>query len=183
MDIIENFSLDLIKSLSQNQAKEYLIKYFIPLTNGNHAFLVNGKYEIYETKIIKSTYFNRMSKELNEYYFKIYTSIKRVSYKLNGDLFIGNDELNLCPKMLVKQMKPYIEYDEEIKKGVDSMLQFIKEVLASDSEDAYRYLLKWLANMLQGNKNDTCLYLKGQQGIGKSTLFEFLKVFVIGNVL
>ena len=44
MDIIENFSLNLIKSLSQNQAKEYLIKYFIPLTNGNHAFLVNGKY-------------------------------------------------------------------------------------------------------------------------------------------
>jgi hypothetical protein len=183
MDIIENFSLDLIKSLSQNQAKEYLTKYFIPLTNGNHAFLVNGKYEIYETKVIKSTYFNRMSKELNEYYFKIYTSIKRVSYKLNGDLFIGNDELNLCPKMLVKQMKPYIEYDEEIKNGVDFMLQFIKEVLASDNDESYKYLIKWLANMMQGNKNDTCLYLKGQQGIGKSTLFEFLKDFVIGNGL
>ena len=52
MDIIENFCLDTIKNLSQNQAKEYLIQYFVPLTNGNHAFLRDGKYEIFETKII-----------------------------------------------------------------------------------------------------------------------------------
>ena len=35
--------------------------------------------------------------------------------------------------------------------------------------------------MVQGNKNDSILYLKGVQGIGKSTLTEMLKDYIIGN--
>jgi hypothetical protein len=180
MSIIENFSLDYIKNLSQNDAKEYLTKYFVPLTDGNHAFYINGKFEIYETKIIKSTYFNRMSKELNEYYFKNFTALKTITYQLNKDLFIDGNKINLCPKIKAVKTKSYHEYDDKTKQGVDEMLQFIKEVLASDNELSYNYIIKWLANMLQGNKNDSSLYLKGPQGIGKSTLFEFLKNFVIG---
>ena len=52
---MENFSLDHIKTLSQNDAKVYLIKYFLPLTDGNHAFYINGKFQILDTKVIKST--------------------------------------------------------------------------------------------------------------------------------
>lgn len=174
-----NFSLDHIKNLSPNDAKEYLTKYFIPLTDGNHAFYLNGKFHISEPKVIKSTYFNRMSKELNEFYFKDYTAIKTITYKLNEPQFIEN-ELNLCPPIKAKKIKMYSEYDEHIKQGVNAILSFIKDVLASNNSDAYDYLIKWLANMLKGNKNDSCLYLKGQQGIGKSTLFEFLKDYVIG---
>ena len=180
MSIMENFCLDRIKNLSQIEAKEYLTKYFIPLTDGNHAFYINGKFQIYDSKVIKSTYFNRMSKELNEFYFKHYTSIKTITYKLNEPLFIGNDELNLCPSIKAKKTKAYNEYDDKTKEGVNSMLHFIKEVLASDNQESYDYLIQWIANMLKGNKNDSCLYLKGQQGIGKSTLFEFLKDYVIG---
>ena len=33
--------------------------------------------------------------------------------------------------------------------------------------------------MVHGNKNDNILYLKGVQGIGKSTLTEMLKDFII----
>ena len=179
MSIIENFSLDFIKNLSQNHAKEYLITYFIPLTDGNHAFLFNGKFQILDTRVIKSTYFKRMSKELNEFYFEKYTSLKTITYQLNKDLFIGN-ELNLCPKMKAKKTKIYSEYDDKTKEGVEAILHFIKEVLASNNQASYDYLIKWFANMLKGNKNDSCLYLKGQQGIGKSTLFEFLKYHVIG---
>ncbi len=43
---MENFSIDTIKTLSPNDAKEYITKYFVPLTNGNHAMLVNGAYKI-----------------------------------------------------------------------------------------------------------------------------------------
>ena len=182
MSIMENFSLDLIKNLSPNDAKEYITKYFIPLTDGNHAFYLNGKYEIKEQKVINATYFRRMSKELNEFYFKQYTALKTITYKLNEPLFIGN-ELNLCPPMKAQHKKPYKDYDEITKQGVDAMLHFIKEVLASDNINSYNYLIKWIANMLKGNKNDSCLYLKGQEGIGKSTLFEFLKNYVIGTDL
>lgn len=120
-----------------------------------------------------------MSKELNAYYFKDYTSLKTITYQLNKDLFIGN-ELNLCPKMKAIKTKAYCEYDDKTKEGVQAMLNFIKEVLASDNQASYDYLITWIANMLKGNRNDSCLYLKGQQGIGKSTLFEFLKNHVIG---
>jgi molybdopterin converting factor small subunit len=37
--------------------------------------------------------------------------------------------------------------------------------------------------MLKGNKNDACIYLKGSQGIGKSTISDFLKENVIGTNL
>ena len=179
MSIIENFSLDQIKTLSQNDAKVYLIKYFLPLTDGNHAFYINGNFQILETKVIKSTYFNRMSEELNKYYFKDFTSLKTITYQLNKDLFIGN-ELNLCPKIKANKTKAYKEYDDKTKQGVQAILNFIKEVLASDNQASYDYLIKWISNMLKGNKNDSCLYLKGKQGIGKSTLCDFLKNYVIG---
>jgi hypothetical protein len=180
MSIIENFSFDVINNLSQTEAKNYLTKYFVPLTDGSHAYLMDGKFKILEDKTVKSTYFNRLSGELREFYFKKLTSLKTITHQLNKDLFIDGDKINLCPKMIVSKNKYYNEYDDETKKGVDAMLYFIKEVLASDNELSYNYLVKWIANMLQGNKNDSCLYLKGLQGIGKSTLFEFLKDFVIG---
>jgi hypothetical protein len=182
MSIIENFSLDKIENLSQNDAKEYLTKYFIPLTDGNHAFYHNGEFEILETKVVKSTYFNRMSKELNEYYFKRFKSLKTITYQINKEPIIG-DKLNLCPKMKAQKVKPYKEYDDKTKKGVEAMKQYIKEVLADNSQESYEYLIKWIANMLKGNKNDACLYLKGEQGIGKSTLFDFLIDYVIGEKL
>jgi hypothetical protein len=176
---MENFDLSRVKSLSQIEAIAYIKQYFFPLDNGNHAMYVNGKYEQFETKVIKSTYFNRMSKELNDFYFHEYTDIKSITYQFGKDVIIGN-QLNMCPKMKVQYKHKFDEYDETTKTGVNVMLNFIKEVLADNNEESYNYLLKWFANMLQGNKNDSCLYLKGQQGIGKSTICEFLKEFVIG---
>ena len=44
----ENFNLEKLKTLSPNDAKTYVTKYFIPLSNGNHAMLINGKYELKE---------------------------------------------------------------------------------------------------------------------------------------
>jgi hypothetical protein len=176
---MDNFSLDTVKALSQNDALEYVKKYFIPLDNGNHAMRINGKFEVVETKVIKSTYFNRMSKEINEFYFYKYTGIKQITYQLNAPEFIGN-YLNLCPQMKAQAKHKFDEYDELAKNGVHTLLNFIKEVLADNNLESYNYLIKWFANMLQGNKNDSCLYLKGQQGIGKSTICEFLKDYVIG---
>ena len=41
---MENFNLDTIKNLSLNEAKKYIDKYFIPLTDGNHGFYNNKTY-------------------------------------------------------------------------------------------------------------------------------------------
>jgi hypothetical protein len=180
--VLENFSLAKIESLCAIDAKAYLMKYFVPLSDGNHAFYEDGKFVIREQKVIKSTYFNRMSKELNDYYFRDYTDIRKVTYELNKPIFYG-DYINLCPTIKAKNDLPYSSYNDKVKQGVLAMVQFIKEVLADDNEQSCQYLLKWISNMLKGEKNDACLYLKGQQGIGKSTLTDFLKHHVIGTDL
>jgi len=177
----ENFSLDRVNDLSKKEAQEYLKKYFIPLTNSNHAFYMDGTYQILENKVIKSTYFNRMPKELNAFYFKEYTGLKSVVYKFNPKT-LKHDELNLCPEMKSKK-KSFESYDENTRNAVFEMLDYIKLILASNNKDQYEYLIKWFANMLKGNKNDACLYLKGEQGIGKSTIVDFIQEFVIGNGL
>lgn len=82
---MENFDLDHIRELSLSNAKNYLTQYFIPLTDGNHAFYIDGKYEIRGNEEV-SPFFKRMNKELNKFYFNEYTQLKTVKYKLNEQL-------------------------------------------------------------------------------------------------
>ena len=71
----QNFELNKIKTLSPNDAKAYIDKYFIILDDRTHAFFKDGKYTIYDDSIIKKTYFKRMTKELNKYYFEEKTDL------------------------------------------------------------------------------------------------------------
>ena len=93
-----------------------------------------------------------------------------------------DDKINICPPIKA-QYKPSAEFSEKTKTAVELFLNYIREVLASEKEDSYEYILNWIANMLKGNKNDACIYLKGGQGIGKSTISDFLKEHVIGRDL
>ena len=178
---MENFNLDKVKNLSQVDAKTYITKYFIPLTDGNHAMLEDGVYVVHDDTEIKKTYFNRMSKELQNYYFKEFTQIKKVVYALNKPQFFEN-KLNLCPSMKFSY-SPNYKPDVKTKNGLDFLLTYYLEVLCSSNKESYNFLLKWIANMIKGYKNNSCLYLKGIQGIGKSTLSEHLMKHVIGDRL
>ena len=176
-----DFDLEHLKNnLSMSQGKEYIKQYFVPLTNGNHAVLNStGKYTIMSDEIVKKVYLNRMPKELSTFYTKEYYAIKSITYKLGEDTIIGN-KLNLCPK-LKHTYQPFELFDDSIKTKMDVMLDFIKTIICGGKHDSYEFTIKWLANMIRGNKNNSCLYLKDQkQGIGKSTLPEFIKNFVIG---
>ena len=64
---MQNFNLKTVKTLNPLDAKNYITKYFVPLSDGNHAMFQDGKYIIKEDPEIKKSYFNRMSKELNNY--------------------------------------------------------------------------------------------------------------------
>jgi heat shock protein HspQ len=179
---MENFNLEKIKNLSLSDSKKYIDKYFIPLTNGEHAFYINGQYEIMDDAIIKRTYFKRMSSELQKYYFQDKSDLKTISYDVNEPI-IYNDFLNLCPK--IKQTyKKYSEISTEIKNQVEVILKHILEVYCSNRKDSYNFLLKWFSNMVRGNRNDSALYLKGPQGCGKSSIVDdFLRQHVIGKDL
>ena len=176
-----NFSLSKIKTLSPNDAKDYIIKYFVPLSNGNHAMLIDGVYQIKDETEIKRSYFNRMPRELYNFYFREFSEVKSIVYDVCKPTFY-EDKLNLCPTMMYT-------YDQYYKPSTDAsnklsfILSYMKEVLCSDKEESYNFLLKWISNMLKGNKNNSCLYMKGIQGVGKSSLFVFLSKYVIGNKL
>lgn len=178
---MENFNLKKLKTLNPSDAKEYIIKYFVPLTDGNHAKYEDGRYIIKEKTEIKESYFNRISKELNNYYFKEYDELKSVVYLLNKPLFF-DDKINLCPRRKYEFNKDYKPSDK-IQKKLDFYLNFMLTVLCSNRKDCYDFLLKWISNTIKGNKNNSCLYLKGIQGIGKSTFFEFMAKHVLGEQL
>ena len=181
---MKNFSLKKVQDLKpseQQKAQAYISKYFIPLSNGMHAFFNNNKYELIDHNTIKRTYFDRMPKYLSDYYFKQNIDIRTIEYEF-GKPVLHDDKLNLCP-MMKNTRQSFITFSTDIQDKVQIMLNYIKEVLCSNNENHYCYLLKWVANMVHGNKNDAILYLRSKQGYGKSTLFEFLSTYVIGDEL
>ena len=176
-----NFNLSKIKTLSPLDAKSYITKYFIPLDNGNHAMLIDGVYKIKDDQELKRSYFNRMQKELYNYYFREYTEVKSITYAINKPLFF-DDKINLCPPLKWNESeKSVCSSQTQIK--LSFFLEYLRTILCSSNIPSYNFLLSWLSNVVKGNKNNSCLYLKGIQGTGKSTLFNFLSNHVIGNML
>ena len=49
------------------------------------------------------------------------------------------------------------------------------------NQEMFDYIIKWTANVVRGNKNDSLLYLKGPEGIGKSKFSDFLSDHVLGR--
>jgi len=76
---MENFSFELFNNLRECDQKQYIIKYFIPLTNGKHLFYNNNKYELIRIGVLKHVYFKRFGKRLSDFYFKEYTGVKDIN--------------------------------------------------------------------------------------------------------
>ncbi len=177
----ERFNLSKIRTLSPNDAKTYVTSYFVPLVNGNHALYDNGIFTVRDDKELKQSYFSRMPRELQNYYFKDYLDVRQIAYDINKPVYF-DDYINLCPRMKFSY-DPNYQPSDRAQVSLDYVLDYINQVLCSSKIDCYTFLLKWLSNMIKGNKNTSCLYLKGIQGTGKSSLFQFLSNNVIGNPL
>ena len=182
-----NFNFDKMQTLLFESAKEYVTKFFIPLSSGMHAVLCNNKYELMDYSTVKKTYFDRMDARLSKYYFKEYTKIRTIVFELGKPTLYYDDAtqtlcLNLCHQFM-HEYKPYESFDSETKKSVTLMLSYVKEVYCSNKDDQYVFLMKWISNMVRGNKNNSIINLEGEQGIGKSTFTTFLMQYVIGRAL
>jgi len=178
---MDEFDLTLVSEMSIKDAKKEIDKHFIILSNGDHAMLNKGKITIYDTKTLNSLYFNRLNPELKNYYNKEKKDIRTLICDIHKP-FLTKGELNISEKLKHKYVK-YDTFSEKVRESVDCMIQYIKEVLCANREDILTHLLKMMAKMVRGLKNDACIYLKGPQGIGKSTLPEFLRFHVMGTGL
>ena len=177
----KEFSFIKLEKKNLESQKEYIKQYFVPLKNGDHAVFIDGDFTIMTQGDVSKTYFNRMSSELNNWYFKKFNELRSVVYEVGQDRFYG-DKLNLCPSTLHKY-KPYDEFNEDIKAHVETMMNYILEILSNNNKEFQTYIISWISNLLKGNKNDSCLYFRGEQGNGKSTLFTFLRKYIIGEKL
>lgn len=183
---MESFDIAHCNELSVSDAKEYIKKYFYPLSTGLHVQVEYDSenkpvYEIKEAKIIKEVYFNRLQKSLQDFYFKQYDQIKTLTCELNKPFVLGKF-INTCPAFK-HEVKPFESFSTEAKANVKLMLDYLKEIWANNNESQYQFIIKWFANMARGGKNQSVLYLRSEEGIGKSTFTDFLRKHVIGQKL
>lgn len=179
------FSFTEMKSLYDNgmlkdhmDCKQYIAKFIFPLLNGTYALAEGENVTIMQKETINEVYLSRFPKDIKTW-FKTETIPKKLVCDLSKPT-LGDNYINIS-KTLKHKYEPYKSLDENTKLGVNQILNYIKEVWANSNEEVYSYLIKWLSEMVKGHKNKTCLYVKGLQGIGKSTIPEFIRDFVIGK--
>ena len=63
------------------------------------------------------------------------------------------------------------------------MLEHMSVVWCNKDKTIFNFLIKWLANMIKGKKNTSCIYLKGVQGAGKTMPIDFMRFHVLGESL
>ena len=100
------------------------------------------------------------------------------------EIYTGFDNDNVDPE-LFKTTRPYIgrivPYTTE---ELSPVLDFIKEIICDSDEEAYNYLIKWLAFTCQhkNRKSGKCPVLySANEGCGKTFFVEFFTKYVIGD--
>jgi cell division protein FtsB len=152
----EDFNLCYLQELQNSEVfekqVEYINQYFIPLIDGTHAFKLKNKWVVYQNEVVKNVFFNRLNKDLNNYYFKKYNRILIPiydktkpqffddyinfdyqnedlvikPYKYLVDVYIQNNKgLNIKPSLLFKEYKEYSN-ESTIKK--DEFLKILENV-------------------------------------------------------
>jgi hypothetical protein len=162
--------------------KEYIGKYFYVADCGNYYLWDASEktFIVYSKETIRDVYMNRLPDEVSHWFFKENRKIYKVVIEVNKPRVFDN-KINMFYGFKYGDCKKYAEYPESVRAKAEHFLAYIKEVLCSFNDESYQYILKWTANVLRGNKNDSCLYLKGPEGIGKSTFSDFLMQHLLGH--
>ena len=172
---------DLVEKGNEPDVRAYISKYIFPLEQSGHMIKFKDEWKTLTTAEIREVIFARIPKDYANYHFKRRSDLKKIVYEI-GKPELYDNKINLCHPFKYERNGNY-KPSKDVKQGIQILEDYMKNILCSGRQDCYDFLLKWLANMARGNKNNSCLYLKGAQGTGKSTLFQFLSKYVIGQSL
>lgn len=170
--------------------KEYIHKYLIISIDGFYYHRMGKKWININTEQLNTLYLSKFRKGIREWFkndnFRRHKIVSLVNLPTGINVINRHGQtyyyLNtFAGFMHANEKKRYDEYPEEIKNKVDIFLKYIYDVLADGNKDSYDYIVKWYANMCQGKKNDTILYLKGPEGIGKSSMSDMIVNYVLGS--
>lgn len=95
----------------------------------------------------------------------------------------GRQFINISKGFLHKNKKTDADFSNDVIEKRNKVLNHIKNIWNSGDEKAYEYTITWLAHALNGHKMQTALFLKSDEGTGKSLIVEFLINHVIGSFL
>ena len=71
------------------------------------------------------------------------------------------------------------EYDFDVDKEVSRFLNHLK-LLVGHEEDAYNYLINYIADLLQNPQKlpEVCLVFKSKQGLGKDLMINYIEKLI-----
>lgn len=161
--------------------QSYIRKYFFQTIQDNYYFWDADEqtFMISSKEAFKNVYFNKMPREVQHWYFNENINTYKTIVDPKRPVVDGST-INLFGGFK-HSIKAYSTFSAEIKNKVNIYLSYLREVISNNDEHVYKYILKWTSNMVRGNKNNSLLYLKGVEGIGKSTFTEFLRKHVLGD--
>lgn len=67
-------------------------------------------------------------------------------------------------------------------KLIETFINFVKEVICNNDNEAFKYVIGWIASIIQnpGVKTETALVLKGLQGVGKNRFTDIISELLAG---
>ncbi len=166
------------------KAKKYIQEYWFALSNGEVAKKIDHElFQMMKNREADESTFGRLE-HLQNWFHKQNRDIYELVNDINKPK-IGHDDttgrfLNFFGGYKHAK-KPYDNYSDDIKSKVNFFNSYIKEVICSNNDLQYTYIIKWLAKMAQKGKNKSIIYCKGIEGIGKSTLTTFMRENVLGT--
>ena len=138
---------------------KYVEEYFYALDTGDIAFREGKKFKVMDDVTAKKVYFKRMPKEVGIEFFstnkKIYKQTCDPKAPAISELHINHFQ------GLKHEKQEYESFGEELKKKVNLFNSYVLEVLCSSNQEMFDYIMKWTANVVRGNKNDSLFYLNG----------------------
>ena len=181
---VQKIEINKVKDVRpvSNEVQQYVNKYFYLCTNGDYYFwnAQQKQFVIHNKDTITTVYLNAFPDEVKSWFIKGNTARYTIVCDTHKALVEGSN-INMFKGLKYDDVQTYESFSEKTKDKVELFLSYIKDVLCDNDDVVYKYILKWLSNMIKGNKNDSVLYLKGEEGIGKSTLTDFLHDRVLGT--
>ena len=189
MPFNKNQLSDLVVQGNIEGAKSYIQQYFYKIDDPQCVYYYNGveksfsSYDIEETKFKLSKNLsydiieNRKVKTITLYdWFKEENTFYHLKFKMDKPFKYVENGINYLNMFKGYKFQGSIEDEknEFIEEGLKTIWNHIYEVMCSSDQDTFNYVKLWIAHFINGRKMTTCLYLKGTQGAGKSSISNFL---------
>lgn len=177
--------------LYENMKKEWELTRCKIIKTGTYCELINNQYNMRKKQQLIDAYehliyhsFENEKGEIVNLYF-IQKWIKDPTIKTYNDVGVFPNA-NKCPENILNLWTPFEmeKYKDEYESDTDGLKFILKhlEILCDNDKITYDYFLLWVAQMIQHPEfKSTCPILIGQEGGGKGTFMELMKV-LLGSV-